>query len=106
MLQVVHERCAGLDVHKKTVVACVLVSRQDGQVEQFKHTFGTTTGELVALADWLTGYAISSLAMESTGVYWIPVYNLLEERFKCVVVNAQHMKAVPEIGRASCRERV
>ncbi|HEY6021163.1 MAG TPA: IS110 family transposase [Candidatus Paceibacterota bacterium] len=95
MLQVVHERCAGLDVHKKTVVACVLVTKQDGQVEQAKHTFGTTTGDIASLAEWLQGHEVNSVAMESTGVYWVPVYNLLEERFECVVVNAQHMKAVP-----------
>jgi len=95
MLQVIHERCAGLDVHKKTVVACALVTKQDGQVQQEKLTFGTTTGEILAMAEWLKGQEISSVAMESTGVYWIPIYNLLEGSFELLVVNAQHMKAVP-----------
>ena len=95
MLQVIHERCAGLDVHKKTVVACVLVSRQDGQVQQEVRTFGTTTGEILGLAEWLKSQAVDSVAMESTGVYWIPIYNLLEGSFELLVVNAHHLKAVP-----------
>jgi transposase len=95
MLRVINERCAGLDVHKKTVVACVLVTKQDGQVCQQVRTFGTTTGEILALAEWLKSQEVSSVAMESTGVYWIPVYNLLEGSFELLVVNAQHMKAVP-----------
>jgi len=95
MLQVIHERCAGLDVHKKTVVACVLVTEQDGQVRQEVRTFGTTTGEILAMAEWLKSSQVDSVAMESTGVYWVPIYNLLEESFKLLVVNAQHMKAVP-----------
>src|SRR5438876_658647 len=95
MLQVIHERCAGLDVHKKTVVAGVLVTEQDGQVRQEVRTFGTTTGEILAMAEWLKSFQVDSVAMESTGVYWVPIYNLLEESFKLLVVNAQHMKAVP-----------
>lgn len=95
MLQVIHERCAGLDVHKKTVVACMLVTKQDGQVAQEVRSFGTTTGEILAMAEWLKSAEVKSAAMESTGVYWVPVYNLLEESFELLVVNAQHMKAVP-----------
>jgi len=95
MLRVIHERGAGLDIHKKTVVACVLVTKQDGQVEQQKRTFGTTTGEILGMAEWLKSPGVKSVAMESTGVYWIPVYNLLEGDFQLVVVNAHHMKAVP-----------
>lgn len=95
MLEVIHERCAGLDVHKKTVVACALVTKQDGQVQQEVRTFGTTTPEILALAAWLKSLAVNSVAMESTGVYWIPIYNLLEGDFELLVVNAQHIKAVP-----------
>lgn len=95
MLRVVHERCAGLDVHKKTVVACMLVTGLDGQVRKETRTFGTTTADLLALAAWLKGHEITSVAMESTGIYWVPVYNLLEGEFELVVVNAHHMKAVP-----------
>ena len=95
MLRVIHERGAGLDIHKKTVVACVLVTKQDGQVEQQKRTFGTTTGEILGMAEWLKSPGVKSVAMESTGVYWIPIYNLLEGDFDLTVVNAHHMKAVP-----------
>ncbi len=94
-MRVIHEHCAGLDVHKKTVVACVLVTKQDGQVSQEVRTFGTTTGEILALAEWLKSQEVNSVAMESTGVYWVPVYNLLEGALELLVVNAQHMKAVP-----------
>src|SRR6266581_6918996 len=95
MLRVIHERGTGLDIHKKTVVACVLVTKQDGQVQQEVRSFGTTTGEILALAEWLKRHGVESVAMESTGVYWIPVYNLLEGDFQLVVVvNAHHMKAV------------
>ncbi len=95
MLRVVYERCAGLDVHKKTVVACVLVTKQDGQVFEEVRTFGTTPDDILALAQWLKSHEVSSVAMESTGVYWVPIYNLLEGDFELVVVNAQHMKGVP-----------
>ena len=90
-MQVVHERCCGLDVHKKTVVACVLTS--SGREVR---TFGTVTRELLRLADWLHEERVSHVAMESTGVYWKPVYNLLEDQgIELMVVNAQHMKALP-----------
>jgi transposase len=76
------------------VVACV---RRAGakKVQQHTRTFGTTTGELLALADWLTEHAVTHVAMESTGVYWKPVWNLLEEQFEILLVNAQHIKQVP-----------
>lgn len=94
-MQVVHERCAGLDVHKKTVVACVLTP--EGKEIQ---TFSTMTADLLRLAEWLKERGCRAVAMESTGVYWKPIYNLLEaEDFEPMVVNAQHIKAVP--GRKS-----
>ena len=90
-MRTVHERCCGLDVHKKTVVACVLTS---GGRET--RTFGTMTHELLQLASWLEQERVSHVAMESTGVYWRPVFNLLEGRaFELLVVNARHVKAVP-----------
>ncbi len=90
-MQVVHERCCGLDVHKKNVVACVLSS----EGEQVR-TFGTMTRELLGLLDWLQERGVTCLAMESTGVYWKPVYNLLEgQGIELMVVNPGHMKAVP-----------
>jgi transposase len=90
-VQVVHERCCGLDVHKRTVVACLLTSEQ-----RETRTFGTMTRDLLALADWLTAEGCTHVAMESTGVYWKPVYNLLEDTgLHVIVVNAYHIKAVP-----------
>lgn len=90
-MQVVHERCCGLDVHKKNVVACVLTPKG-----QQVRTFGTVTRELLKLLDWLQEERVTHLAMESTGVYWKPVHNLLEGHgIELTVVNPAHMKAVP-----------
>jgi transposase len=90
-MRVVHERCAGLDVHKKTVVACV-VTPEGHEVR----TFSTMTAQLLALSEWLQEKGCRAVAMESTGVYWKPVYNLLEAAdLEPIVVNAQHIKAVP-----------
>ncbi len=95
-MQVVHARCCGLDVHKKSVVACVLLTREDGTVQRQVRSFGTMTVDLLALADWLTAADVTHVAMESTGVYWRPVFNLLEDEARTIVlVNAQHMAAVP-----------
>lgn len=90
-MRVTHERCAGLDVHKKTVVACVITP--EGQETK---TFSAMTADLLQLADWLARWGVTHVAMESTGVYWKPVYNLLEGLdLTLLVVNAQHIKAVP-----------
>ena len=94
-MQVVHARCCGLDVHKKTVVACTLLTSSDGSVEKHTRTFSPMTKDLLALADWLDTLEVSQVAMESTGVFWRPVFNLLEEGRSVMVVNAQHMRAVP-----------
>ena len=95
-MRVLHERCCGLDVHKKTVVACVLLTQDDGSVQRRVRTFGTMTGDLLALSDWLAGLEIAQIALESTGVYWKPVFNLLEGEGRTIVlVNPQHMRAVP-----------
>jgi transposase len=93
-MQVVYERCCGLDVHKKTIVACLL-TLVGGKLRKDIRTFATTTNALLALLDWLTDAGCTHVAMESTGVYWKPVYNILEEHFELLVVNAQHLKAVP-----------
>jgi len=87
--------CAGMDVHKKTVVACIRRITDVGRLEEEISHFGTTTAELLALADWLATYGVTQVAMESTGVYWKPVYNLLEPHFDVMLVNAQHIKQVP-----------
>jgi transposase len=89
-MQVMYERCAGLDVHKKTVVACVLTP--EGQETR---TFGTMTVELLTRADWLLARGCTHVAIESTGDYWKPVFNILEGTCEVVLVNAQHVKAVP-----------
>jgi transposase len=89
-MEVTHSRCCGLDVHKRTVVACVLTAQA-----RETRTFGTNTTDLLALGDWLQEKDVKDVAMESTGVYWTPVYNLLEELdFKLVVVNAEQIKKV------------
>ena len=85
-----HQRCCGLDVHKKSVVACVITP--EGREIR---TFRTMTGDLLALADWLKDHQVTHVAMESTGVYWKPVYNILEDEFAVMVVNAAHIKTVP-----------
>jgi transposase len=89
------ERCAGLDVHKDTVVATVRAPAPDGQRLQETRTFQTTTRGLLTLADWLGSYGVTLVGMESTGCYWKPVYYLLEERFQCWLLNAQHLRTVP-----------
>ena len=89
------ERCAGLDVHKKTVAVCVRVAGPDGARQQHIRTFATMTADLLALRDWLTTHRVTHVAMESTGVYWKPVYYVLEDAFTCLLVNAAHMHNVP-----------
>jgi transposase len=95
MLEVVYPHCAGLDVHKKTVVACRMKAGTEGQVQQESKTFGTTTPELLEMVDWLTEWEITHVVMESTGVYWKPIYNLLEGNVEVLLVNAKHVKQVP-----------
>ena len=97
-MRVLHRRCAGLDVHKDTVVACVRVAERS-RVRQEVRTFGTTTKGLMALADWLTENECTHVAMESTGVYWKPVWHILESSFELVLANATHIRNLP--GRKS-----
>jgi transposase len=94
-MQVMYERCAGLDVHKKTVVACVLIPDGQGGWGQEIRTFGTMTVDLLALSDWLLACGCTHVAIESTGDYWKPVFNILEGTCEVLLVNAQHVKAVP-----------
>ena len=94
-MQVVHERCAGLDVHKRTVVACVLVTAPDGAGTRTVRTFTTMTAGLLALSDWLREWEVLQVAMESTGVSWRPVFNILEDGRAVTLVNAQHLQRVP-----------
>jgi transposase len=98
-MEVLYPRCAGLDVHKDVVVACVRLAQQDGKALQEVRSFATTTSELYELSDWLAECACTHVVMEATGVYWKPVWHVLEESFELVLANAQHVKNVP--GRKS-----
>lgn len=93
-MQVVHDRCAGLDVHKESVAACA-VWFEEGQKKQDIRIFRTVTAGLLALADWLKRHEITHVAMEATGVYWRPVWTILENQFELLLVNPQHVKALP-----------
>src|SRR3954464_10580391 len=92
-MELLYERCAALDVHKRNVTACVSFS--SGKATHETRTFTTMTADLLALSDWLQSLGVTHVAMESTGVYWKPIYNLLEGHFELLLVNAQHVKAVP-----------
>jgi transposase len=94
-MEVIHRRCAGLDVHKKTVVACVRLV-VDGEVRREVRTFGTATAALLALSAWLAENGVTHIAMEATGVYWKPVWHVLSDgEFELVLANAAHIKNVP-----------
>jgi len=94
-MDVLYARCCGLDLHKRSVTACRMIPRADGQPSKETRTFGTMTAELLALGDWLAQGGVTHVAMESTGVYWKPVWNLFEDRFTLLLVNAAHVKVVP-----------
>src|SRR5262252_1352860 len=94
-MEVVYPCCCGLDVHKKKITACVLWAEAKGKGRKEKRRFGTFTHDLLQLADWLQECGVTHAAMESTGVYWKPVWNILAEQFEVLLVNAQHIKAVP-----------
>ncbi len=93
-METLHERCAGLDVHKDTVVACVRIATGRSAHHELR-TFATTTSGLLELHDWLREHAVTHVAMEATGVYWKPVWHLLEDSFVLILANASHIKAVP-----------
>jgi transposase len=94
-MEVLLERCAGLDVHQASVVCCVLIGAFGRKPQKLLRTFGTTTRELEALRAWLAGHGVTHVGMESTGVYWKPVYAVLEGHFQLIVGNAHHIKNVP-----------
>lgn len=93
-MEVIYPRCAGLDVHKQTVVACVRIAREGPPLQQVR-TFPTTTSGLFVLADWLESFDVKHVAMEATGVYWKPVWHVLEGHFELILANAAHVKNVP-----------
>ena len=94
-MEQIHDRVAGLDVHRDQVAVCVRTPGPRGGVQTEKARFDTTTGGLAALAEWLAGHAVALAAMEATGVYWKPVYYALEGRFELWLCNAHHVKNVP-----------
>jgi transposase len=94
-METLYSVCAGLDVHQKTVVACVRRRDAAGKTRSQTRTYGTTTGALLRLRDWLVQSGVKHVAMESTGVYWKPIWNILEGAFEILLVNAQHIKQVP-----------
>jgi transposase len=93
-MYVVHERCCGLDIHKKVILACILICTTQG-IQKKTEVFGTTVPELLRLLAWLKAHKCSHVAMESTGVFWKPIYNLLEGELEILLVNAQQTKALP-----------
>ena len=94
-MRVLHERCCGLDIHQRFVVACLLMTSPDGAIHKEVRTYNTMTADLLALSDWLRAESGGPVVMESTGSYWRPVFNLLEEQCEVLVVNAYHVKAAP-----------
>jgi transposase len=94
-MEPIYTSCCGLDVHKRSIQACVRRLRGNGSMHQETRTFGTMTRDILEMADWLAAEEVTHVAMESTGVYWKPIYNLLEGRFTLLLVNAKHVKHVP-----------
>jgi transposase len=94
-MDVIYTHCAGLDVHKKTVVVCSMTPGPKGEKLIEHHSFSTMTADLLAMSDWLTSKQVIHLVIESTGEFWKPIYNLLEGHFEILCANAQHVKNVP-----------
>ena len=94
-MEIVIMRCAGLDVHKATVVATVRVPGEAGRRQVVTETFGTMTPDLIALREWLQAFGVTHVALESTGVYWKPVYYVLEDAFELLLINMLELKRVP-----------
>jgi transposase len=97
-MEVIHAQCAGLDVHQQTVVACFRM-QQGQRVQREVRRFAATTRALLQLADWLREVGCTQVAMEATGVYWKPVWHMLEDQFELVLANPAHIRNVP--GRKS-----
>src|SRR5688500_2356975 len=94
-MQVLYDRCCGLEIHKKHVKACLLTLNPHGVRKQDRQRCGTTTADLIRLRDWLLAASCTHVAMESTGSYWKPIYNILEGYVALVLANAQHIKTLP-----------
>ena len=94
-MDVLYERCCGLDIHKKLAVACMITPGPKGAPRKEVRSFGTMTADVLALGDWLEEQGATHVAMKSTGMHWKPRFNFLEERFTLVLASAQHIKQVP-----------
>jgi transposase len=96
-MRIVYQRCCGMDVHKNSVTACLLLIDDEGEFRTEKRQLGTMTRDLNEMASWLASEGVQAIAMEATGVYWKPVWNILEakKKFELLLVNAQHIKKVP-----------
>jgi transposase len=94
-MEAVYERCCGLDVHKRMVVACLVTSGPGQGAKKETRTFASTTADLLALGDWLDSCGCTHVAMESTGSFWKPIYNVLEDRFSLILVNTRFLKLIP-----------
>lgn len=94
-MQAIIERCCGIDVHKKTIVACLMVGKPNEEPKTTTRTFPTMTKDLLECRDWLESEGCTHVALESTGVYWKPVFNILEESMEIILANARHVKNVP-----------
>jgi hypothetical protein len=101
VFEAVFERVAGLDVHKAQVTACVRVGDAEGKRVAHLAEFATTVTGLLALADWLKSYGVRHVAMETTGVYWLPVWHILEDDFELTLCNARHVKNVESVAVSS-----
>ena len=95
MMESIYRSCVGLDVHSKSVAACVRRVNEQGKIHMEVRTFGTMTRDLLKLSDWIAAEGVTHVAMESTGVFWKPIYNILEGQFTVLLVNARHVKNVP-----------
>ena len=107
-MDVIIDRVAGLDVHRDTIEVCVRVPGKERKREQTIAAFQTKTADLLALRDWLNGWEVTDVAMESTGEYWKAIYQILEDDFHVLLVNAAHLRKVPgrktDVTDAICRE--
>jgi transposase len=94
-MNIVYERCAGIDVHKKNVVVCAITPEKQGQRQKEHCTFSTMMPDLLRMRHWFQSLGVTHVAMESTGSFWKPIFNVLEGHMEVLVVNAQHLKTVP-----------
>ena len=96
-METIIQRCAGIDVHKKNIVVCLLTGQSDAKPQTTIKTFSTMTGDLLACREWLVSEGCTHVAMESTGVYWKPIFNILEDHLEVILANARNIRVCPEV---------